>query len=380
MDRLLQTRGRTAGMIMSINPLQAILDRLGVAILDGGLASELERRGANLDDPLWSARLLIEEPNLIRQVHHDYLVAGADIITTASYQASFPAFSQHGLDARQSADLMRLSVDLAKQARQCWERQRERRRDGGTEGRGDGETKRQRDAETRRQGSTPSLQPEIESRCPPVSPSRRLAVSSARLTPLVAASIGCYGAFLHDGSEYRGDYGLTKLQLMDFHRPRLEILAQSQPDLLACETIPCRVEAEALVELLDEVRVPAWISFSCRDEMHTSNGEPLKDCLDLTEASPQVVAAGVNCTAPRFVTRLLDSVVCQVRKPLIVYPNRGETWDAQHRCWVAGPNMPVDWGHAARAWQAAGARIIGGCCRTTPDDIRAMTLALKRST
>ncbi len=308
------------------NPLQAFLDQAGVVILDGALATELERRGASLDDPLWSAKMLLEGPDLIRQIHQDYFVAGADVATSASYQASFAGFARRGLDRAQAEELLVRSVRLAQEARdQFWSE-----------------------------------------------PAWRL----GRLRPLVAASVGCYGAYLHDGSEYRGDYGLTIDQLADFHRPRLEVLAQSGADLLACETIPCLIEAEALVRLLADFDVPAWISFSCRDEQHVCHGERLADCLALADGCAQVVALGINCTPPRLLAGLLASVAGVTRKPLVVYPNRGESWDARNCCWT-GDTGPLDWGQTARAWHAAGARLIGGCCRTTPDDIRQMARGLR---
>jgi homocysteine S-methyltransferase len=198
-----------------------------------------------------------------------------------------------------------------------------------------------------------------------------------RIKPLVAASIGCYGACLHDGSEYRGDYGLSVDQLIAFHRPRVQLLAQSGADLFACETIPCLVEAEALVRLLPEFDLPAWISFSCKDERHVCHGETLADCVALADACKNVVALGINCTPPRLVAELLASVSGVTRKPLVVYPNRGERWDAQARCWI-GETTALDWGQAACDWYADGARLIGGCCRTTPDDIRCMAQALRR--
>jgi homocysteine S-methyltransferase len=313
-----------------IDPLQPFLDRFGVVILDGGLATELERRGAGLNDPLWSAKLLLENPDLIRQVHADYFLAGADVATTASYQATFAGLARRGLDASQAADILRRSVRLAQEARDGFWSEPERR--------------------------------------------------AGRLRPIVAASIGCYGASLHDGAEYRGDYGLSREQLEDFHRPRLEVLAASGTELLACETIPCQVEAEALVRVLGEFpEVPAWISFSCRDERHVCHGERLADCLAIVAACEQVVAAGINCTAPRFVAGLLESVAGITPKPLLVYPNRGETWHAKTYSWQAASESTLDWSQAARSWHAAGARLIGGCCRTTPDDIRRMAAALRTS-
>jgi homocysteine S-methyltransferase len=309
---------------MPTNPLDIFLATKRFVLLDGALATELERYGADLRDSLWSARLLVENPDLIRRVHLDYLDAGADVITTASYQATLPGFARHGLSAEQAADLLRLSVELARQARAGF-----------------------------------------------------LAAHPGRpLQPLVAASVGPYGAYLSDGSEYRGDYGLSVTELMDFHRPRLAVLAAAEPDLFAFETIPNLAEAQALVQLLAELpETAAWLSFSCRDDTHVSSGEAFADGVAIAAASPQVVAVGVNCTAPRFVEELLHCARRVTARPLVCYPNSGERWDAQAKCWVPGTGA-AEFGAAARRWYDAGARLLGGCCRTTPDDIRAIASAL----
>lgn len=294
-------------------------------ILDGALATELERRGADLNDPLWSTKVLLETPALIHQLHYDYYAAGADVATTASYQATFAGLAHRGLSYNQAAALLRLSVQLAMDARDQW------------------------NAECG--ASIPHL--------------------------LVAASIGPYGAYLADGSEYRGDYGLTVAELMDFHRPRLAVLAESGADLLACETIPSLAEGEALVRLLAEFPdTPAWLSFSCCDEEHVCHGERFADCVALANETDQIVAVGLNCTAPRFVEALLFSAATVTHKPLVVYPNSGEQWDAARHCWVAGTGT-TDFAEPARRWYAAGARLIGGCCRTGPADIRAIAQRLK---
>ena len=327
---------------MPINPLESLLKQNGVIILDGALATELERRGADLNDPLWSAKLLMEAPDLIRQVHYDYFVAGANIATTASYQATFAGFARRGLDETQAANLMRLSVQLALEAR------------------------------------TQYLQATGDQTCPqPLAPSAVLpAPSPSPLPPLVAASVGPYGAFLADGSEYRGDYGLTVEQLMDFHRPRMQVLANSGADLLACETIPCLAEAEALIRLLAEFpQTVAWLSFSCCDEAHVCHGERFADCVALANASAQIVAVGLNCTPPRFAEALLRAGAAVTTKPLVVYPNSGESWDAANHCWLPGAGV-TDFAEPARLWYNAGARLIGGCCRTTPADIRTIAQAL----
>src|SRR5262245_4985919 len=310
-----------------MNPFTPILGSNGVVILDGGLATELERRGADLRDPLWSAKLLLENPALIRQVHEDYFRAGADVGTSASYQASFEGFAERGPDAKRAADLMRLSVRLVQEARdRFWNDPDHRQR---------------------------------------------------RCRPLVAASIGCYGAALHDGSEYRGNYGLSVRQLMDWHRPRLDVLATSGADLLACETIPSLTEGEALVRLLEEFpNVPAWLSFSCRDAHHICESQSFQEGNEVAESAANVVAAGVNCTPPQLIEGLLASVQGATSLPLVAYPNSGERWNAAQQRWEDGV-APLDWGQAALRWKTIGAKLVGGCCRTTPDTIREIAASLR---
>ena len=310
-----------------MNPLTPFLEQQNVVILDGALATELERRGADLRDPLWSAKLLLENPDLIRQVHYDYFVAGADVATTASYQATIPGLLRRGLNRDDAASVLRLSVQLAQQARDEFWSDETHRRD--------------------------------------------------RVKPLVAASIGCYGAYLHDGSEYRGDYGLSVRQLIDWHRPRVETLAEAGADLLACETVPCLIEAEALVQLLSEFpHVSAWLSFSCQDERRLCHGESFVDAVQLANDAANLVAVGLNCTAPRPIDGLLESVAGIARKPLVVYPNSGETWDGGRQVWQGAAAEP-DWIASVRRWHGAGARLIGGCCRTTPETIRQIAAALR---
>jgi len=299
-----------------MNPLQAFLDRQGFVVLDGALATEMENRGADLDDPLWSAKQLFESPELIRAVHLDYLHAGADVIATATYQASFEGFRNAGFDRGQAESLMRLGVDLAVLAREtCWSSVDARR---------------------------------------------------GRLRPLVAASIGPYGAILHDGSEYHGNYGIGREELLEFHRARLRILDDTEADLFAFETIPSLEEGEVLVELLREFPArTAWLSFSCRDGANVSHGERFADCAALADASEQIVAVGLNCTPPQYVEDLLASA-SSLKTPLVCYPNSGEHWCAEGNRWEGqgSSDFPI------AAWYRRGARLVGGCCRTGPEDIR----------
>lgn len=305
-----------------MNPLQPFLEKQPFLLLDGALATELERRGTNLDDPLWSAKILVEAPDLIRQVHLAYFEAGADVATTASYQATVRGFQKRGLTEAQAVKMLRRSVRLAGEARdEFWSK-----------------------------------------------PANR----TDRLRPLVAASIGSYGAFLADGSEYRGNYDVSQKALENFHRQRLEILADSEADLLAFETIPNLDEARALLNLLAEnPGAAAWLSFSCLDEQAICNGDPFEQAAALANESEQIVAVGVNCTNPAFVEALLKKAAAVTQKPLVAYPNSGEKWDAAHHCWLPA-EAEFDLPRLAGKWLAAGAKLLGGCCRTSPEDIRQM--------
>ncbi len=291
-------------------------------ILDGALATELERRGADLRDPLWSAKLLIERPDLIRAVHLDYFEAGADLAITASYQASFAAFAARGIGFDGASRLLRSSVEIARSARDSfW-------------------------ADT--------------------------AVRVGRSRPLVAASVGPYGAMLGDGAEYRGRYSLSDAALARFHRPRLALLAESGADLLACETIPSLREALVLADLLREFPdTAAWISFSCKDGRDTCEGQDIGTAASALGTCAQIVAVGVNCTAPGHIVPLLRRMREKTSKPLLVYPNSGEDYDADSKSW-SGCATARPFAAQARDWYDAGARLIGGCCRTTPSDIRAI--------
>jgi homocysteine S-methyltransferase len=302
------------------NPITPFLQKQGTLILDGGLATELERHGHDLSDALWSARLLVDDPAAIRRVHLDYYWAGADCCTSATYQATIAGFMERGMSAAAAGDLIRLSVRLCIEARdEFWAVEQNRAR---------------------------------------------------RLRPIVAASVGPYGAYLADGSEYSGDYDLDERGLVDFHRERWAILAGSGADILACETLPSFAEARALAELLAESDDAwAWFSFSCRDGQHIHDGTPIAECAAFLAEIERAAAVGINCTPPRFIPDLIRAVAAVTDKPVIVYPNSGETYDPVAKRWL-GESVPSEFGTYSREWRKLGAGLIGGCCRTTPAHIR----------
>jgi homocysteine S-methyltransferase len=302
------------------NPIAAILNLHPALVIDGALATELERRGYNLKDDLWSAKILLEEPEAIQQLHYDYFKAGADCAISASYQATIPGFVKRGLSESEAIALIQKSVQLARIARdEFWA------------------------DEANRVG---------------------------RPKPFIAASVGPYGAYLAHGEEYIGNYGLTKKDLMNFHRPRMKALIEAGADMLACETIPSLVEAQALAELLKEfLNISAWISFSACDEKHISEGQVFADCVKMLAGRPQIAAMGINCTSPKYIPSLIRAAGQVTNKPILTYPNSGETYDATKNDWDGRP-VYESFGEQARDWYDAGARLIGGCCRTTPEDIR----------
>jgi homocysteine S-methyltransferase len=289
-----------------------------VVVLDGGLSTALEQQGAQLDGDLWTARLLADDPQRIAAAHRAYFVAGAQVATTGSYQASIEGFVAAGCTEAEARRLITRSVTLAQEVRD------------------------------------------------------EFADSQSR--PLVAASVGPYGAFLADGSEYRGSYGVSRSRLRVFHQQRLDLLAGAQPDLIAVETIPDVVEAEVLVGLLDDLDIPAWFSYSVRGATTTA-GQPLDEAYAVLAGCRSIVFAGVNCSGQHDVLGAIHAAVAATGRPAIAYPNRGGSWDARARQWAAGDAIDLD---LVESWIAAGARCVGGCCGTGPADIAALATRVAR--
>ncbi|MDH3759618.1 MAG: homocysteine S-methyltransferase [Gammaproteobacteria bacterium] len=283
-------------------------------LLDGGLGGELETRGFDISSALWSAELIFEQPEALLAVHRDFLEAGAQCISTASYQASEAGLKARGLSAVEIEAVFRASVELACRARDDFMRDN----------------------------------PELGYR------------------PLVAASVGPYGAYLADGSEYRGNYGVSEKQLRDFHAQRLRWLDNTAADLIACETIPDLQEARVLSRLLASVVTPAWVSFCCRDSQRLHDGNRLRAACELFDGHPRVFAIGVNCCPSKLVEGMIKNIAAVEREQMIVvYPNSGQQYDAASKHW-SGASELSEWSRQARQWFEAGAGIIGGCCHIGP--------------
>lgn len=305
------------------SPFDKIIKEQGFVILDGALATELEARGANLNHALWSAKLLSEDPALIQKVHENYLEVGANVISTASYQASFLGFEKQGYTKQEAIQFLVSSVELALKARENYLKQNN---------------------------------------------------TLAALKPLIAASIGPYGAALADGSEYTGYKDVSVQSLMEFHEERLVVLSNTKADILAFETIPCLDEAMAIKKLLEKHPLKqAWISFSCKDGVHLSSGELFEDAVKLLEDSDQIIGVGVNCTPPAFILPLIQIAKPITSKVILVYPNKGEAYNAIEKVWESNESCDLSFIENAKRWLKAGVKAIGGCCRTSPAEINQLS-------
>ncbi|MFE9886668.1 homocysteine S-methyltransferase [Streptomyces scopuliridis] len=287
----------------------------GTVVLDGGLSNQLTTQGCDLSDALWSARLLVDGPEQIEAAHAAYVRAGARVLITAGYQATYEGFARRGVSHDTASALLVRSVELA-----------------------------------------------------------RRAGAAGPDEVWVAASVGPYGAMLADGSEYRGRYGLSVRELERFHRPRIETLASAGPDALALETVPDTDEAEALLRAAAGCGVPVWLSYSIEGE-RTRAGQPLADAFALAAGDEQVIAVGINCCEPGDTDRAVELAASVTGKPVVVYPNSGEGWDARARSWRGNATFDPS---RVRSWQAAGARLVGGCCRVGPEQIAELSALTER--
>lgn len=307
-----------------------LLEKQDIIILDGALGTELERQGYDVSGQLWSAKYLLENPQIIQDLHEDYVRAGSDIITTSSYQASIPAFFEEGLSLDKAHEIVKETVLLAQAAvKNVW------------------------------QGLSLDEQ--------------------QRSYPLIAGSVGPYAAYLADGSEYTGSYRLSEEEFKDFHRPRIQALLDAGCDLLALETIPNGAETEALVHLLAEEfpQAEAYLSFTAQTASAISDGTLIEEVGRLVQSSPQVLAVGFNCTDPHLIAPLLEKLKQVCDKPLLAYPNSGEIYNVATNTWQDNPEQQLYLTDYSQLWKKQGVQLFGGCCRTRPEDIRRLAGELR---
>lgn len=288
-----------------------------VLVLDGGLATHIESLGVDIDHALWSAKCLVENPSAIKRAHSDFYASGADVAITASYQAHFDGFKELGVSEDAALDAMKKSVALAREVAPA----------GG----------------------------------------------------LVAGSVGSYGASLHNGAEYTGDFpDMDEEKLLAWHLPRAKALVEAGCDVLACETVPCLLEARALARMAAEVKHPAWVTFSCKSGTEVCSGDLFVDCVAAVADNEYIVGCGVNCSDPKLVASLVS--ICRARLPaakhVVVYPNSGEVWCGKTHTWISGvASADEQFVEYAKEWAKRGADCIGGCCRTNPSTIAALRKA-----
>lgn len=307
--------------------LQETLREAKVLVIDGSMSTALESLGCNLNDSLWTAKALSECPDLVRQVHYNYFQAGADCGITDSYQATIPGLMEKGFSLGEAERLITLSVKLFLEAlNEWWE----------NEGK-----------------------------------------ESGRAFPLCLGAVGPYGAYLADGSEYRGNYNVSDGVLRDFHRRRMELLWEAGADLLLIETQPSLKEALIEAEIAEALGADYWISFSCRDSIHIHEGDLLRDCAAALRNYPHLRVMGINCTPPEYVEALIGELRAGCDLPIAVYPNSGEEYDPATKTWHGAADQ-ASYGDYALRWMKAGASAVGGCCRTLPHHIRQVAEARER--
>lgn len=312
-------------------PLAKLLAEKERLVIDGSMGTALEQLGCSLNDRLWTARVMAEKPELVKQVHLQYMRAGANLHITNSYQASVRGLTENGFSAEEAERVIRSSVRVCREARGEWWN----------------EVRDQED----------------------------------RVWPLVCGGVGPYGAYLADGSEYTGNYkDVSEKELRLFHEDRMRFLAEEGADLLLIETQPSLREVLVEAEIAEALGKEFWISFSCRDGRHINEGTPISECMrSLNDRFPHLRMVGVNCTMPVFIESLIREIRANTDLPVAVYPNSGETYDPVTKTWHGGDGSFSFEQYAFRYYQA-GARAVGGCCTTTADHISQVAAVSRKMT
>lgn len=280
------------------------------AVLDGGLSFPLEEKKIRMNTNLWTAELLISKPELIREVHINYIDSGAKIITTSSYQASFKSLKKRGYSEIQSKNIILKSVEIVEEIKKNYNNK-----------------------------------------------------------IIIAASIGPYGSYLADGSEYVGNYDINEETFFDFYKKKVDLLDSSSADVLAFETIPSYKEAKVISKILKETKKQSWISFSCKNQKEISDGTKLEKCCEYLNNHSKIFGVGVNCTSPKYISKLISILKRKLKnKKIIIYPNSGEIYDGKNKNWIGNSNITFE--SYIDEWLNLGVDILGGCCRVGTKEIK----------
>ena len=310
--------------------LDEILTRNKIMAIDGSMSTALENLGAEHKNDLWTAQTLVDNPDLIKKVHINYFRAGADCGITCSYQATIPGLVKHGFTESQAEEIITRSVKIFQEAREQW---------WNNEGK-----------------------------------------AAGRVYPLCLGSVGPYGAYLADGSEYTGNYKIDDKNLRKFHRRRIELLNEAGSDLLLFETQPSLKEVLIEASIAEELSADYWVSFSCADGKKINDGTKILDCArELSDKNlyPHLKMLGVNCTKPEYIVSLIRELKQVTDLPIGVYPNSGEIYDPNTKTWTHSENAK-DFGAYALSYMEAGASAVGGCCTTVEKHIEQVFEARKK--
>ena len=283
-----------------------------IKLLDGSLSYPLEKKGYNLNKKLWTGDALINKPNAIKKVHKDYLDAGADFISTSTYQMSYKVLKEMGYDINDIKGIFKRSVNLVEQA---------------------------------------------------------IAETNTKREIKIVGSYGPYGASLADGSEFTGKYNTSDKIIMDYHQENMNIIKDLDIDIILYETIPCLREIEILSKLVEEYEKEVWVSFTCNKDLEFRDGSSIIKACKILSSKKNISTIGMNCFSPLLAKEALKKLKENSSKKILIYPNSGEIYNNKDKDWY-GENF-FDYS-MIKKWLALSPDIIGGCCRVGPDEINNM--------
>ena len=289
-----------------------------IKLLDGSMSFPMEQLGYNLKNKLWTGKALINNPDLIKDIHKGYIDAGADFISTSTYQISFDRLKNMGYQSEEIKKIFQKSVDIVKDAIE--------------------ESK---------------LKKEIK----------------------IVGSFGPYASYDPEASEYIGEYDSTDIEIKKFHLNNIRIIEETDLDIILYETIPCLREIKILSEALSHSTKEIWISITCNEEMEFRDGSSFKDACEIISKIEKITTMGINCFSPLLVKKAIDLLKKYSNKKILIYPNSGEIYNPKERFWTGNNEFNNS---MIKNWLSLYPDIIGGCCRIGYDDIKKMRVEIDK--